>query len=306
MTNLTTVRHTDNESNARDQAAEVLEECKVKHLTANTAATMDDMETLLTCIDHSINASLTKQEEEISFQESIRLKLGSQLVHYVCEDPKVKQSTEIENRTWFFLPNKQSHQVKVMMDRPSVQVHLILDFISEDECVAMEAATTLERINGTNGLWASKGGVDIPWNTPDSPLVSLATKFYTYAKDQIKVIALNGENAEQMFMLKYSGKGADAASLDRYDPHCDGVCNGDYHKMGDRIATIMGYCETPLFGGGTHFNNAGIHIVPQKGSAIYYSYIDPATQLTDTGFTQIAECPVVEGNKTIVTHTIRY
>ena len=306
MTNLTTIRHTDNESNARDQAAKLLEGCRANHLTAGTTATMDDMERLLTCIDHSINASLTTQEEEISFQESVRLKLGSQLVHYACEDPKVKQSTEIENRTWFYVPKKQTLQVKVMMDRPSVQVHLILDFISEEECAAMETATTLERTNGTNGLWASKGGIDIPWNTPDSTVLSLASKFYTYAKDQIKVIALNGENAEQMFILKYSGKGANASSHDRYDPHCDGVCNGAYHKMGDRIATIMAYCNIPLLGGGTHFNNAGIHIVPQKGSAVYYSYIDPVTQLADTGFTQIAECPVVEGNKTMVTHSIRY
>ena len=273
---------------------------------ATGSFTVESMDKLMACIDNSVNASLAKQSEEISFQESVRLKMGSKLVNYACVDPKMKQTTETENKTWTFFQDKLERKVKVMMDRPSVQVHLMENFISEQECAAVEAAAKLERVEGANGLWAVKGGFDIPWAAKDSLLTSLATKFYSYARDQLRVMDLDAANAEQMFVLKYHGKGADSEAFDRYDPHCDGSCDGSPHEKGSRVATFIGYCEVPSVGGGTHFTNAGIHIVPNKFSAVYYSYVDPKTQATDAGFTQHAGCPVIEGDKTIVTHKIRY
>jgi len=307
-TNLTTIVHTDSKSKAQDQAAEVLKECKAQIVATNSTLSTDSFHKLLTCINESVNASMAKKQEEIDFQETVRLRLGNKLINYACVDPKMKQTTEIENRTWTFPEERMSNQVKVMMDRPNVQIHLILDFISDKECAAVEKAVKLERIDGANGLWASKGGVTIP-QTPMSPLLVLARRFYGYARDQLNGISLEAStslNSEQFFVLKYSGKGADAESLDRYEPHCDGACNGEEHKKGDRVATVIAYCEAPLVGGSTHFNNAGIHIKPQKGSAIYYSYVDPLTLKADTGFTQHSGCPVIEGDKTIVTHKIRY
>ena len=52
--------------------------------------------------------------------------------------------------------------------------------------------------------------------------------------------------------------------------------------------------------------NAGVHIKPEVGSAIFFSYIDPLTNLTDHGFTQHSGCPVYEGEKKIVTQWVRY
>jgi hypothetical protein len=41
------------------------------------------------------------------------------------------------------------------------------------------------------------------------------------------------------------------------------------------------------------------------GSAVYFSYIDPATLVTDNGFTEHSGCPVLKGEKKIVTQWIR-
>jgi hypothetical protein len=41
-------------------------------------------------------------------------------------------------------------------------------------------------------------------------------------------------------------------------------------------------------------------------SAIFFSYMDPATKLMDSGFSQHAGCPVFEGRKDIVTQWIRF
>jgi hypothetical protein len=51
--------------------------------------------------------------------------------------------------------------------------------------------------------------------------------------------------------------------------------------------------------------NAGVHVKPEMGSAVYFSYIDPDTLVTDNGFTEHSGCPVVKGEKKIVTQWIR-
>ena len=71
------------------------------------------------------------------------------------------------------------------------------------------------------------------------------------------------------------------------------------------MATMVMYCEVPERGGATNFRNAGLHIVPKKGSATFFSYIDPETMKMDSGFTEHSGCPVIEGEKKIVTQWVR-
>jgi hypothetical protein len=62
----------------------------------------------------------------------------------------------------------------------------------------------------------------------------------------------------------------------------------------------------PESGGHTNFRNVAVHVKPEVGTAVYFSYMDPATNLTDNGFTEHSGCPVYEGGKNIVTQWIRY
>jgi 2OG-Fe(II) oxygenase superfamily len=62
----------------------------------------------------------------------------------------------------------------------------------------------------------------------------------------------------------------------------------------------------PEVGGHTNFRNANVHVKPLKGSAIFFSYMDPETGLTDNHFTEHSGCPVIKGEKKIVTQWIRY
>lgn len=61
----------------------------------------------------------------------------------------------------------------------------------------------------------------------------------------------------------------------------------------------------PKTGGHTNFRNAGVHVKPESGSAIFFSYINPETLIMDNGFTEHSGCPVYEGEKKIVTQWIR-
>jgi hypothetical protein len=65
------------------------------------------------------------------------------------------------------------------------------------------------------------------------------------------------------------------------------------------------YCTVPKLGGSTNFRNAGVHVKPVVGSAIFFSYMDPKTRITDNRFTEHSGCPVYEGDKKIVTQWIR-
>lgn len=71
------------------------------------------------------------------------------------------------------------------------------------------------------------------------------------------------------------------------------------------MATTVMYCETADEGGHTNFRNAGVHVKPERGNAIFFSYIDPQTKVMDTGFTEHSGCPVFAGSKKIVTQWIR-
>jgi len=93
---------------------------------------------------------------------------------------------------------------------------------------------------------------------------------------------------------------------DRYTPHCDGDCTGLPHKYGTRMATVVMYCTVADRGGHTNFRNAGVHVKPRRGDAIFFSYIDPESKLMDSGFTEHSGCPVFEGTKKIVTQWVRY
>lgn len=73
------------------------------------------------------------------------------------------------------------------------------------------------------------------------------------------------------------------------------------------LCSSLHLCSTlPEVGGATNFRNAGVHVKPETGNAIFFSYIDPETKTMDLGFTEHSGCPVYEGEKKIVTQWIRY
>jgi hypothetical protein len=71
------------------------------------------------------------------------------------------------------------------------------------------------------------------------------------------------------------------------------------------MATMVMYCTVADRGGHTNFRNAGVHVKPKSGDAIFFSYINPESLIMDSGFTEHSGCPVYEGDKKIVTQWIR-
>jgi hypothetical protein len=256
------------------------------------------LEELTDCIQKSVNASLDKTDDEKNFQASVRERLGERLEQYQCLDGNATQTKSIENTTWTF--EAKQYPIKVLMDRPSVRIMVVEGFISPEECKLAEEKIITERVN-TDGLSAKKGGMPFPAKETDH-LYNLGNRIYSFAEETLKVQMGKGEDREDLFLLHYEPK---SENPDHYEPHCDGTCDGSRSEAGDRIATMILYCVVPEVGGATHFSRAGSHIPGKVGEALFYSYGDPKTGIRDTGMTNHTGCPVIEGEKKVLTHKIR-
>ena len=113
---------------------------------------------------------------------------------------------------------------------------------------------------------------------------------------------LDGEAGQEPFsVIHYNGSVAGAGPPDEYLPHCDGQCEGSPHQAGGRVATLLLYCRAPARGGATTFANARVAVAPRAGDAVFFSYLDAASGRMDVGHTLHSGCPVVEGDKWVLT-----
>ena len=57
-------------------------------------------------------------------------------------------------------------------------------------------------------------------------------------------------------------------------------------------------------GGATSFTKAGVHVHPKRGQAVFFSYIGE-NGIMDTELTEHSGCPVLDGEKRVVTQWLR-
>ena len=71
------------------------------------------------------------------------------------------------------------------------------------------------------------------------------------------------------------------------------------------MATLLLYCAVADKGGATTFAAANTAVAPKALDAVFFSYYDSATGLMDTGHTVHSGCPVLEGEKWVMTLWMR-
>jgi len=207
--------------------------------------------------------------------------------------------------------------VHVKLNRSASRIHLVENFISAEECQAMqdEAAETLHDATVADGKGghrlsearkAMQAGIKVRWEkeAEGDPIARLSRRVYDYT-EHVLGLGIDEKGQEDLMSIQYFGRGRNDTQPDRYTPHCDGDCTGLPHKAGTRMATMVMYCDLPTVGGSTNFRNSYVHVKPQKYNAVFFSYIDPETKLMDKGFTEHSGCPVYEGIKRIVTQWVR-
>ena len=313
----------DSKSVAEDEAGDVIAKCQQKayqmmeQADGSSAASIKAVEHLASCVEQGVARKLEEANEEIAFQARIRTEMAGLLENYTCVDDTVPESPDVESETW---DNNDgiSRKVHIKHDRPASQIHVVEQFIAPDECQAMEdaAKATLHRATVADGKGGSRfsesrkamqAGISVPWakEADGNPIARLSRRVYDYA-NHVLGLGIEEFGQEDLMSIQYFGRGLNDTAPDRYTPHCDGDCTGLPHKSGTRMATMVMYCTLPSKGGATNFRNAGVHVKPVSGHAVFFSYINPHTMVMDTGFTEHSGCPVFEGEKKIVTQWIRY
>ena len=315
------VEHIDTHTLALKTAETMLDECKFKtkslhylsdvNQVSTTLSTDSILDALIECIKVGLTNEIISANEEIAFQSEVRTDMGEQMENYTCADRTLNTTEPKRTEYW------EGRTVSVMIDRPAAKIHVIDDFATLEECMAVEEmarpglhkAAVADNKGGSeisDNRKAMQAGIKVHWDKEgDGDLIArLSRRVYDYVNHVLPFdIRENGQ--EDLMSIQYFGRGTDDDKPDRYMPHCDGDCNGLDFKNGQRMATIVMYCNTPEVGGQTRFRNSNVHIIPKKYAATFFSYIDPKTMKMDSGLTEHSGCPVIEGEKKIVTQWIR-
>jgi hypothetical protein len=276
------------------------------------------MDQLAECYEAQVTSLLQTQNEELAFQERIRTSISAELENHTCADPDMTTSTPLRTTEW------HSRPVHILHDRPSSQIHVLENFISPEECNAIQEAAAKKLHRGTvadgkgghqlsQSRKAWQAGISYRHRSEEDPIRKVIQRIYDYTNDAVGYnISLAGQ--EDLMSIQYFGKNAsdtakaeafDVSSPDQYRPHCDGECDGLPHKEGGRVATMVMYCDVPTLGGATNFQNSNVYIKPELGAAAFFSYMNPETHHQETGFTSHSGCPVLEGTKRIAVHWMR-
>merc|ERR1719221_454058 len=129
------VEHTDSKSIASNAAAAILDDCNsaAKRALADDGSNAADvLESFDGCFRKGVTEEIEKANEEVSFQAGIRKTMAGTLERYACFDEKLNTTESDSDEYW------EGRKVKVLVDRPASKVHVIEDFLTEDECRAIQ------------------------------------------------------------------------------------------------------------------------------------------------------------------------
>lgn len=294
-----------------NESSEIVRLCRKQALDSTEDPT-SALQVLNTCLENKLAALLQDKNAELAFQADLRTSMSATAENYTCADETRETSTPKQVREWTH--EGVTRQAQILHDRPSSQIHVVIDFISSQECEALveAAAPTLHRGTVADGKGGSKlsenrkawqAGVKVDWST-DNAIAAVSRRLFDYA-NHATGYNMTVDGQEDLMSIQYFGKGLQDKTPDRYMPHCDGDCDGKPLKTGGRVATMVMYCDVPEIGGGTNFQHSNVFVKPQVGAAAFFSYLNPETHIHDRGFTTHSGCPVLEGTKRIAVQWMR-
>jgi pyrimidine deaminase RibD-like protein len=214
---------------------------------------MAAMNDLVSCVETNVAETLAKANEEISFQGTVRKEMAKHMENYTCADLDLNTTEALRTDNWFAKKDRKTRKVQVLFDRPASRIHVIENFIDQEECKAMEDAAQkkLHRATVADGKGGShlsdhrkamQSGIRVPWDKEESgdPIARLSRRVYDYT-NYVLDLGIEEHGQEDLMSIQYFGRGKNDTSPDRYTPHCDGDCVGLEHKHHTRMATMVMY-----------------------------------------------------------------
>lgn len=184
---------------------------------------------------------------------------------------------------------------------PEARISIIDDFVSKEECDAMMSFARPRLARATH---ARDGDLTHVSNVRDAQQATVRGDgliFGVQARtvelaNSLSNYSLRVEGQENLMAIQYK-KGQ------QYMLHCDGSCDGSPYMPGGRLATTLIYCANADKGGATSFPNANVFVEPRLYSAVYFHFV--ADNQTENWHTEHSGCPVLEGEKWVVTQWLR-
>jgi len=219
------VEHTDSKSIAAKSASKLLDECKStakRQLTKDDADAITILESLSDCVRKGIADEIERANEEIVFQAKIRKEIADSWENYTCADETVNATEPKSETKW------RQRDVGIMLDRPASKIHVIEDFLTAEECKAVEEMATphlhdAQVADGSGGgelsdnRKAKQAAIAVNWDKEkDGDLIArLSRRVYDYVNHVLPFdIKENGQ--ESLMSIQYFGRGPEDETPDRY------------------------------------------------------------------------------------------
>ena len=178
--------------------------CKIQaqqQLHSQSKSPEQVVEFLGSCVESGVARRLEAINEEISFQAKVRSDMAATLENYTCIDDSIAESTpDVSTEDWND-GRDVLRTVHIKHDRPASQIHVIENFIDEEECQAMEdtAAKTLHRATVADGKGGSRlsenrkamqAGIKVQWQkeADGDPIARISRKVYDYTNHVLSLI----------------------------------------------------------------------------------------------------------------------
>lgn len=194
-------------------------------------AALEAMQRMASCVQSKIARTLERANEEIAFQATVRKGVAGQLENYTCVDVSLESSDDLETRVWEHHDGIK-RTVHVKHERPASKIHVIEDFITEEECQAMaeSAAPKLHKATVADGSGGSRysenrkamqAGIKVNWDKEgkdegmESYIAGLSRRVYDYV-NHVLGLDIKEHGQEDLMSIQYFGRGLNDTEPDRY------------------------------------------------------------------------------------------
>ena len=192
--------------------------------------------------------------------------------------------------------------VEVLHRQHAPEVVVFANLLSAAECAALIDAAkprllrsmTVDTRTGSEALHADRTSHGMFFERFESELVLRVEKRIA------KLFHWPAKHGEGLQVLRYSRGAEYLPHYDYFDPREAGT-PALLARGGQRVATLIMYLAEPEAGGATVFPDLGLHVVPKRGQAVFFSYPEPqpASRSLHGGE------PVTAGEKWIATKWLR-
>lgn len=231
----------DDQIRAKQEAQGLVDACqetakqKLSVASGDSALALTIMDELVSCVQSGVASTLSKANEELAFQANIRRDMAAKMENYTCSDLTLDTSTPLETTSWNGAKDRKKRSVQIMLNRPASKIHVIENFIDEEECKAMEEAakSKLHRATVADGKGGShfsehrkamQAGIKVPWaeEAKGNAIARLSRRVYDYT-EHVLGLGIQEFGQEDLMSIQYFGRGVNDTEPDRYTPHCDGT-----------------------------------------------------------------------------------